>query len=42
MIETSHEVSEDPGLRRFTRMLRVRFPQLKVTFHECLPVFDTI
>ena len=42
MIETSHEVSENPGLRHFTRMLRKRFLQLKITFHECATVFDTV
>lgn len=34
LIETSHEVCENPGLRRFADMLRKRFPELRVTFYE--------
>ena len=42
MIETGHEISENPGLLRFALMLEKRFPGLKVTFHECRPVFRTV
>ena len=42
MIETGHEISENPGLLRFALMLEKRFPGLKVTFHECQPVFHTV
>ena len=34
MIETSHEGSEDPGLRRFCEILGERFPDLDVEFFE--------
>jgi putative NIF3 family GTP cyclohydrolase 1 type 2 len=34
MIETSHELSENDGLRRFSRMLAARFPSLQVRFYE--------
>jgi len=34
MIETSHEASENPGLRRFCDILRTRFPALSVEFQE--------
>jgi len=34
MIETSHEDSENPGLRRFCELLRARFPDVQVTFYE--------
>lgn len=34
MIETSHELSENPGLRRFTAMLRQAFPDTVFTFYE--------
>jgi putative NIF3 family GTP cyclohydrolase 1 type 2 len=34
MIETSHEDSENPGLRRFCELLRGRFSDLQVTFCE--------
>jgi putative NIF3 family GTP cyclohydrolase 1 type 2 len=33
-IETSHEVSENPGLRRFTAMLAEAFPDVAFRFHE--------
>ena len=35
MIETSHGVSEDPGLRNFADRLREAFPEVKVAFFEC-------
>jgi putative NIF3 family GTP cyclohydrolase 1 type 2 len=34
MIETSHEISENPGLRRFATMLALKFPDLDVHFYE--------
>ena len=34
MIETSHEVSENPGLRQFTDMLAKAFPELGCHFFE--------
>ena len=34
MIETSHELSENPGLRRFTGMLRTTFPDVSFSFYE--------
>jgi putative NIF3 family GTP cyclohydrolase 1 type 2 len=34
MIETSHEISETPGLRRFTAMLTEAFPDVTFHFHE--------
>jgi len=34
MIETSHEDSENPGLRRFTEMLAKAFPDVKFQFHD--------
>ena len=34
LVETSHEVSENPGLARFAVMLQERFPTVPVIFHE--------
>jgi putative NIF3 family GTP cyclohydrolase 1 type 2 len=34
MIETSHELSENPGLHRFTEMLGKAFPDVQFTFYE--------
>jgi len=34
MIETSHELSENPGLRRFTGMLQTTFPEISFSFYE--------
>lgn len=34
MIETSHETSENPGIRHFGEMLGQEFPELSVRFHE--------
>ena len=34
MIETSHEVSENPGLRRATEVLAAAFPDVEFRFHE--------
>ena len=39
MIETGHEISENPGLEHFARMLQSRFPDLKVSFYECEPAW---
>lgn len=33
-IETSHEVSENPGLEHFTDMLANKFPAIRCTFYE--------
>ena len=40
MIETSHEISENPGLRRFSEMLAEAFPELNVAFYECPCVWE--
>jgi putative NIF3 family GTP cyclohydrolase 1 type 2 len=37
MIETSHEGSENPGLRRFCALLKEQFATLAVHFHEVPP-----
>jgi putative NIF3 family GTP cyclohydrolase 1 type 2 len=37
MIETGHEISENPGLAHFARMLQERFPEIEAKFHECPP-----
>jgi len=34
MIETSHEISENPGLRHFTIMLASAFPEIRFRFYE--------
>jgi len=34
MIETSHEISENPGIERFARMLGAEFPGLAVSYYE--------
>jgi putative NIF3 family GTP cyclohydrolase 1 type 2 len=34
LIETSHEVSENPGFRHFSKMLAQQFPELRVSFFE--------
>lgn len=34
LIETSHEVSENPGFSHFAAMLAARFPDLRVSFFE--------
>jgi len=39
MIETGHEISENPGLEHFARMLQSRFPELDVAFYECEPAW---
>ena len=35
IVETTHAISENPGLRRFCAVLRERFPEVPVEFHEC-------
>ena len=40
MIETSHETSENPGIRRFSEMLATEFPDLRVHFYENERVWD--
>jgi putative NIF3 family GTP cyclohydrolase 1 type 2 len=34
MIETGHEISENPGLRQFTQFLTQHFPSVDFTFYE--------
>jgi len=34
MIETSHVLSENPGLKHFTQMLKDKFPGIEVKFYE--------
>jgi len=34
MIETSHEISENPGIERFAKLLGEEFPGLTVTYHD--------
>ena len=41
-IETSHEVSEDPGLRRFTELLSRAFPEVSFEFLETPRVWQVI
>lgn len=40
MIETSHEVSENPGLKRFAGMLDSRFPELEVLYYHCPQIWE--
>lgn len=42
MIETSHEVSENPGLRRFTAMLGAAFPDVDFAFYENACVWEVV
>jgi len=39
VIETSHEVSENRGLRKFTDTLRAKFERLEISFYENPPVW---
>jgi putative NIF3 family GTP cyclohydrolase 1 type 2 len=41
-IETSHEVSEIPGLRRFTQMLDAAFPDVAFVFYENARVWEVV
>jgi putative NIF3 family GTP cyclohydrolase 1 type 2 len=40
MIETSHEVSENPGLRHFTALLAIAFPQIAFQFYENVNIWE--
>ena len=42
MIETSHELSENPGLRRFTAMLMDAFPGVEFRFYENECIWRTL
>jgi putative NIF3 family GTP cyclohydrolase 1 type 2 len=42
IIETDHEVSENPGLRHFTEMLDTEFSDLDVSFFECKRVWESV
>ncbi|MCL2740505.1 MAG: Nif3-like dinuclear metal center hexameric protein [Oscillospiraceae bacterium] len=42
MIETGHEISENPGMRRFAETLKSALPGLEVAFYENLPEWDTV
>lgn len=39
MIETAHDLSENPGLRHFVEMLRAHFPEMQITFYENAPAW---
>lgn len=39
LIETSHEISENPGLEHFCQVLAAAFPQLQIRFFENKPPF---
>lgn len=39
LIETSHEISENPGLLHFCQVISISFPNLSVTFYENKPPF---
>lgn len=34
MIETSHEISENPGLAKFTEWLKIQYPDIDIAFYE--------
>jgi len=38
MIETGHEISENPGLEHFTGILAAAFPDIQVCWYENKPV----
>jgi putative NIF3 family GTP cyclohydrolase 1 type 2 len=40
MIETGHEISENPGLEHFAQLLRTQRPELDVVFYACPPAWD--
>jgi len=42
VIETDHEISENPGIRRFTEMLKKHFPDIEISFFECGPVWQAL
>ena len=35
LIETSHTLSENPGLSHFAKILKKEFPELKIIFFSC-------
>jgi putative NIF3 family GTP cyclohydrolase 1 type 2 len=42
MIETSHEVSENPGLAKFTELLAAEFPDVAFRFYENACVWEMV
>jgi putative NIF3 family GTP cyclohydrolase 1 type 2 len=42
MIEVGHSVSENIGLRRFSKILKQEYPEVKVVFLECLKPWLTL
>ncbi len=40
MIETGHEISENPGLEHFAQLLRTQRPELDVVFYACPPAWE--
>lgn len=42
MIETGHEISENPGLRNFTKILAREFPDLEIYFYENAPLWENV
>jgi putative NIF3 family GTP cyclohydrolase 1 type 2 len=42
MIEVGHSVSENIGLRRFSKILKQKYPEVKVVFLECLKPWLTL
>ncbi|MFZ2655559.1 MAG: Nif3-like dinuclear metal center hexameric protein [Victivallales bacterium] len=39
MIETSHEISENPGIQHFTQMMSEKFPAMEWQFHENINIW---
>ena len=42
MIETGHELSENPGLRHFTKLLAQAFPDVNFNFYENACIWDIV
>jgi putative NIF3 family GTP cyclohydrolase 1 type 2 len=42
MIEVGHSVSENIGLRRFSKILKQEYPEVKVVFFERLKPWLTL
>ena len=42
VIETDHDVSENPGISSFADMLQERFPELDVSFYENKPASQIV
>lgn len=40
MIETGHEISENPGLEHFTHLLRAQRPEIDWTYYACPPAWE--